>query len=238
MTLNNPTAAIIIIGNEVLSGRTQDKNISFLATELEKLGITVSEVRIIRDEADTIAVHVNELRTKYTYVFTTGGIGPTHDDVTADGIAAAFCVSVEENAEALHILLNYYGDQINEGRRRMARMPKGAGLIANPISSAPGFFVENVYTFAGVPSIAQAMFFSIAGQLQKGTPIYMDSHIFETPESIVAIKLAEIQSRHQNVEIGSYPYFKAGQVGTTIIGRSRDENSLNAAMDDIRSITF
>ena len=234
----HPSAAIIIIGNEVLSGRTQDKHVSFFASELEKLGIPVVEVRIIRDQVDLIAKHVNELRFQATYVFTTGGIGPTHDDVTAEGIACAFSVEVEENPEALNILLEYYGDQINEGRRRMARMPKGARLISNPLSSAPGFFVENVYTFAGIPSVAQAMFFSIAAQLQKGEEIFSSSHVFEIPESLVAMKLAHIQSQYDDVEIGSYPYFKQGKVGTTIIGRSKNSGSLNRAMEDIRGITF
>lgn len=229
----DPTSALLIIGNEVLSGRTVDKNIAFLTAELFSLGIPVGEVRIVQDTLERIGLALNDLRTQYTYVFTTGGIGPTHDDVTAEAVAKAFNLPFEENVEASSILLERYGDQYTPARRRMSMMPHGAKLLHNPASGAPGFCIENVYVLPGVPTIMQSIFRLLSKALSHGDPIYTQSITLSIGEGAIADELRTLQEENANVEMGSYPFFKgSGQnitVGTCIVLRSKNQ----ALMEEI-----
>ena len=221
-------AALIIIGNEILSGRTQDKNLSYLANWLNEIGIQLSEVRIIRDEEKIIIETVNYLRKTYNYVFTTGGIGPTHDDITSLSIARAFNVDLEINDKALSILKEYYKDsELTDARMKMTMMPKGAELVDNPISRAPGFKMENVFVMAGIPLIMQGMLEG-ARQYLKGSDVIKSTSVdVFTPESNVAEDLAQLQNKFPNVEIGSYPFSKENKFGTSLVLRSKDEELLN-----------
>ena len=221
-------AALIIIGNEILSGRTQDKNLSYLAKWLNEIGIQLSEVRIIRDEEKIIIETVNYLRKTYNYVFTTGGIGPTHDDITSLSIARAFNVDLEINDKALSILKEYYKDsELTDARMKMTMMPKGAELVENPISRAPGFKMENVFVMAGIPLIMQGMLEG-ARQYLKGSDVIKTTSVdVFTPESNVAEELAQLQNKFPNVEIGSYPFSKENKFGTSLVLRSKDEELLN-----------
>jgi len=221
-------AALIIIGNEILSGRTQDKNLSYLANWLNEIGIQLSEVRIIRDEEGIIIETVNYLRKTYNYVFTTGGIGPTHDDITSLSIARAFNVDLEINDKALSILKEYYKDsELTDARMKMTMMPKGAELVENPISRAPGFKMENVFVMAGIPLIMQGMLEG-ARQYLKGSDVIKSTSVdVFTPESNVAEELAQLQNKFPNVEIGSYPFSKENKFGTSLVLRSKDEELLN-----------
>jgi molybdenum cofactor synthesis domain-containing protein len=221
-------AALIIIGNEILSGRTQDKNLSYLAKWLNEIGIQLSEVRIIRDEEGIIIETVNYLRKTYNYVFTTGGIGPTHDDITSLSIARAFNVDLEINDKALSILKEYYKDsELTDARMKMTMMPKGAELVENPISRAPGFKMENVFVMAGIPLIMQGMLEGARQYLKGGDVIKSSSVDVFTPESNVAEELAQLQNKFPNVEIGSYPFSKENKFGTSLVLRSKDEELLN-----------
>ena len=221
-------AALIIIGNEILSGRTQDKNLSYLANWLNEIGIQLSEVRIIRDEEGIIIETVNYLRKTYNYVFTTGGIGPTHDDITSLSIARAFNVDLEINDKALSILKEYYKDsELTDARMKMTMMPKGAELVENPISRAPGFKMENVFVMAGIPLIMQGMLEGARQYLKGGDVIKTTSVDVFTPESNVAEDLAQLQNKFPNVEIGSYPFSKENKFGTSLVLRSKDEELLN-----------
>ena len=221
-------AALIIIGNEILSGRTQDKNLSYLANWLNEIGIQLSEVRIIRDEEGIIIETVNYLRKTYNYVFTTGGIGPTHDDITSLSIARAFNVDLEINDKALSILKEYYKDsELTDARMKMTMMPKGAELVDNPISRAPGFKMENVFVMAGIPLIMQGMLEGARQYLKGGDVIKSSSVDVFTPESNVAEELAQLQNKFPNVEIGSYPFSKENKFGTSLVLRSKDEELLN-----------
>ena len=221
-------AALIIIGNEILSGRTQDKNLSYLANWLNEIGIQLSEVRIIRDEEGIIIETVNYLRKTYNYVFTTGGIGPTHDDITSLSIARAFNVDLEINDKALSILKEYYKDsELTDARMKMTMMPKGAELVDNPISRAPGFKMENVFVMAGIPLIMQGMLEGARQYLKGGDVIKTTSVDVFTPESNVAEDLAQLQNKFPNVEIGSYPFSKENKFGTSLVLRSKDEELLN-----------
>ena len=221
-------AALIIIGNEILSGRTQDKNLSYLANWLNEIGIQLSEVRIIRDEEGIIIETVNYLRKTYNYVFTTGGIGPTHDDITSLSIARAFNVDLEINDKALSILKEYYKDsELTDARMKMTMMPKGAELVDNPISRAPGFKMENVFVMAGIPLIMQGMLEGARHYLKGGDVIKSSSVDVFTPESNVAEELAQLQNKFPNVEIGSYPFSKENKFGTSLVLRSKDEELLN-----------
>jgi len=221
-------AALIIIGNEILSGRTQDKNLSYLAKWLNEIGIQLSEVRIIRDEEGIIIETVNYLRKTYNYVFTTGGIGPTHDDITSLSIARAFNVDLEINDKALSILKEYYKDsELTDARMKMTMMPKGAELVDNPISRAPGFKMENVFVMAGIPLIMQGMLEGARQYLKGGDVIKSSSVDVFTPESNVAEELAQLQNKFPNVEIGSYPFSKENKFGTSLVLRSKDEELLN-----------
>ena len=216
-------AALIIIGNEILSGRTKDKNLAYLAEWLNEIGIQLYEVRVIRDDEDEIIDCVNLLRKKFDYVFTTGGIGPTHDDITTESIAKAFDVELETNPEALKILQAYYkkGD-LNEARLKMTLLPMGAQLVENPVTKAPGFKMENVFVMAGIPSIMQGMLEGARIFLETGSKMSSKSIDVFMPESFVATELSQIQDNYGNVEIGSYPFNKDGKFGTSLVMRSTD----------------
>ncbi|MGB1548294.1 MAG: competence/damage-inducible protein A, partial [Alphaproteobacteria bacterium] len=215
-----PTACLLIIGNEILSGRTRDEHIPYFGKRLNEWGIRLSEVRVIPDDKDVIAETVNACRARHDYLFTTGGIGPTHDDVTAAAVAAAFGLSLECHPKAVEILNDYYGpERINEARLRMAEMPKGAELIANPVSKSPGFRMENVFVLPGPPLVLQAMLEGVRSHLTGGPPILARAVSAELGEGVIAAGLAEIQARHPEVEIGSYPYFRSGRLGVSVVVR-------------------
>lgn len=224
-------SAILVIGNEILAGHTVDANIPYLAKELGRLGLPVREVRVVADTMAAIGDALNALRVANTYVFTTGGIGPTHDDITAEAVAHALGLPCEENQAALARLAAYYSAQnieLNAARRRMARMPVGARLIENPVSSAPGFIIENIYVMAGVPNIMQAMFQGIAHTLVGGPPVLTRSFTIALAEGTIAADLAEIQRQHASVDIGSYPSFRQGQYSLKLIIRTPDATALAA----------
>ena len=224
------TACLLIIGNEILSGRTQDKNVAFIGGGLNDLGVRLMEVRVIPDVEAVIVDTLNEVRRRFDYVFTTGGIGPTHDDITADCVAKAFGLPLIVNPEARAILeAHYEPGQLTEARLRMARTPEGAALIENPVSKAPGFQVENVFVMAGIPSIMQAMFNSLKHRLVGGQPLRSRTVMVEMGESFVAEGLAAVQDSHPDVEIGSYPFNRDGTFGTRLVLRSTGEESLTAA---------
>ena len=221
-------AGILIIGNEVLSGRTQDVNTSTLAIWLNSLGIPVAEVRVIPDDESIIINSVNELRKKYSYIFTTGGIGPTHDDITAESVSKAFNIEYDFHKEAFSILENYYKPgEFNEGRQKMVWMPQNAKLILNPTSGAPGFSVENVFCLPGVPSILKSMLGSLKQKIVGGDPILSHTISLRTVESEIANSLSKVQDQNKDVEIGSYPFFHAGKLGVSIVIRSEDQNKID-----------
>jgi molybdenum cofactor synthesis domain-containing protein len=227
-------AAILIIGNEILSGRTQDTNTSTLATWLNSLGVTVAEVRVIPDVEKTIIDSINLLRSKYNYVFTTGGIGPTHDDITAMSISKAFGIKYEVHKEAFKILEDYYKPgEFNKGRQKMAWMPEKAKLILNPSSGAPGFSVENVYCLPGVPLILKSMLGGIVNSIVGGDPIISFTISLRTVESEIAYYITDIQNKNPDVEIGSYPFFKAGKLGVSIVLRTPDQKKIDACSHEI-----
>ena len=221
-------AAIIIIGNEVLSGRTKDLNTSTLSIWLNSIGIIVNEVRVIPDKESKIINTVNELRKNFDYVFTSGGIGPTHDDITAETISKAFNLEYGFHKEAYKILENYYEPgKFSEGRQKMAKMPTSAKLILNPTSGAPGFYVENVFCLPGVPSILKAMIGGLNNVLIGGEPIISKTINLRTYESEISKSLTTIQNENQEVQIGSYPFFRQGKLGVSIVLRSIDKNKIH-----------
>jgi len=221
-------AAILIIGNEILSGRTQDTNTSTLAKWLNSIGVQITEVRIIRDIEKEIINTLNFLRTNNDYVFTTGGIGPTHDDITAESVAKAFGVSYEVHNEAYKILEAYYKPgEFNEGRQKMVWMPKNAKLILNPTSGAPGFNIENVFCLPGVPSILKSMLGGLKNDIVGGKPILSHTISLRTVESEIANSLTKVQDKNKDVEIGSYPFFQAGKLGVSIVIRSEDQSKID-----------
>ena len=227
-------AAIIIIGNEVLSGRTKDLNTSTLSIWLNSLGIFVKEVRIIPDVEKTIIDTLNELRDKFNYVFTTGGIGPTHDDITAESVSKAFKLEYGFHKEAFSILEKYYDTgEFNEGRQKMAKMPTSANLILNPTSGAPGFYVENVFCLPGVPSILKSMIGGLNNLLVGGDPILSKTINLRTYESEIAESLTEIQNNNKEVEIGSYPFFRQGKLGVSIVLRSINKSKIEICSSQI-----
>jgi molybdenum cofactor synthesis domain-containing protein len=231
------TAAVVVIGNEVLSGRTRDANLHYLAARLNELGVRLLEARVVSDDQAAIVAAVNECRARHDYVFTTGGIGPTHDDITAEAVAKAFGVGIGIDPRARAILESHYDPgQLNEARLRMARMPDGASLIANPISRAPGFRIGNVFVMAGVPAIMQAMFESIRHELVGGAPLISRTISARLPEGQLAGPLARVQEAHKDVQIGSYPYYRGGALGTSIVLRATDRGRLEAAAADVRRI--
>ena len=230
-------ASLIIIGNEILSGRTQDKNLSYLANWLNEIGIQLSEVRVIRDEEEIIVETVNHLRSVYDYVFTTGGIGPTHDDITSLCIAKAFGVELEVNSGALSILKEYYKDgELTDARMKMTMMPKGSELIENPISRAPGFKMENVFILAGIPSIMQGMLEGARKYLKGGDIVKSKSIDVFTPESTVADVLTNLQKKYSDVEIGSYPFSRDNRVGTSLVMRSSNLSKLDACDMELKDL--
>ena len=230
-------AALIIIGNEILSGRTQDKNLSYLANWLNEIGIQLSEVRVIRDEEKVIIDTVNHLRSEYDYVFTTGGIGPTHDDITSLSIARAFGVELEINDKALAILKEYYKDgELTEARMKMTMIPVGAELVDNPVSKAPGFKMDNVFVMAGIPSIMQGMLEGARRFLKGGDVVKSMSIDVFTPESNVAQALTDLQKKYNDVEIGSYPFSKDNRFGTTLVMRSSDEKRLHQCDEELKEL--
>ena len=221
-------AAIIIIGNEVLSGRTKDLNTSTLSIWLNSIGIVVKEVRVIQDIEKKIISTVNELRNKFDYVFTTGGIGPTHDDITAESVSKAFNLEYGIHREAFSILERYYErGEFNKGRQKMSMMPTTAKLILNPSSGAPGFYIENVFCLPGVPSILKAMIGGLSNVLVGGDPILSKTINLKTYESEIAKSLTNIQNNNKDVEIGSYPFFRQGKLGVSIVIRSVNQNKLD-----------
>jgi len=227
-------AAIIIIGNEILSGRTRDANSSAIALWLNSIGVKVQEVRVIPDVEDVIVQTINEVRKKNNYVFTTGGIGPTHDDITAKSISKAFDVKYEVNKEAYKILENYYKQgEFNEGRQKMAWTPSQAKLISNPSSGAPGFIIGNVYCLPGVPSILKSMLGGLNNLISGGKPIISHTINLRTVESEIAKSLTLVQDSNKDVEIGSYPFFKAGKLGVNIVIRSDEQSKIDICTSQI-----
>ena len=221
-------AAILIIGNEILSGRTQDTNTSTIALWLNSIGVKVNEVRVIPDIENTIVETVNHLRKVNNYVFTTGGIGPTHDDITAQSISEAFGLKYEIHKEAFKILEAYYKPgEFNEGRQKMVWMPENANLILNPTSGAPGFNIENVFCLPGVPSILKSMLGGLTNSIVGGNPILSLTISLRTVESEIANSLTKVQNKNKEVEIGSYPFFQAGKLGVSIVIRSEDQSKIN-----------
>ena len=233
-------AAILIIGNEILSGRTQDKNIAFISNWLNlNCGISVIEARIIQDNEKTIVENILHLSKKFKYVFTTGGIGPTHDDITAQSISKAFKVKYEYHAEAYEILEKYYGKKkFNDGRKKMAKMPRGSKLIPNPSSAAPGFMVKNVLSLPGVPSILNSMIENCKKYLVKGLKVHSMTLNLYTVESNISRQLGLIQKKYKkSVEIGSYPFFRLGKIGVAIVSRSNSLLKLKNVKKDLLKLT-
>ncbi len=227
-------AAILIIGNEILSGRTQDTNTSTIALWLNSIGVKVEEVRVVPDIEETIIRSVNLLRKNNDYVFTTGGIGPTHDDITAQSISKAFGLKFEIHKEAYKILESYYKPgEFNEGRQKMIWMPQNANLILNPTSGAPGFNVENVFCLPGVPSILKSMLGGLKNKIVGGDPILSLTISLRTVESEIANSLTEVQNKNKDVEIGSYPFFQAGKLGVSIVIRSEDQAKIDICNSQI-----
>ena len=221
-------AGIIIIGNEVLSGRTKDLNTSTLCKWLNSIGIKVLEIRTIPDLEEVIIKTINDLKIKYNYVFTSGGIGPTHDDITAQSVSKAFNLRYEIHKEAYKILEKYYGvEEFNEGRQKMVWMPSKANLILNPSSGAPGFYIENVFCLPGVPSILQSMIPSLTNKLVGGDPILSKTISLKTIESEIAKPLKIVQEKNKDVDIGSYPFFQKGKIGVSIVLRSINQTKID-----------
>ncbi len=237
MTDGHVTAAVLIIGNEILSGRTKDANLPYLGERLGELGIRLAEARVVADQKDEIVAAVNALRQRYTYLFTTGGIGPTHDDITAECVAAAFGRPLIRNPEALARLQAHDAPGVlNEARRRLAKTPEGATLIENPISHAPGFRIENVHVMAGVPAVMRAMFDSLAPGLTGGPPLRSRTLASDLPEGALAAGLGALQERYPEVDIGSYPSFRDGRPSVAVVLRATDEPRLAAAAEEVGAL--
>jgi molybdenum cofactor synthesis domain-containing protein len=239
MTHQIVTAAMLAIGDELLSGRTKDKNIGHLADMLTMSGIDLKEVRIVADEQDSIVAALNALRGTYDYVFTSGGIGPTHDDITADAISKAFGLPCEHDATAMKLMADMYARremEFTEARQRMARMPVGAAHIANPVSTAPGFVIGNVYVMAGVPQVFQAMLDNVIPTLRKGTQVLSTAISCPFGEGDIGSPLAAIQKAHPETSIGSYPRYQGQSFSTEIVVRARSQAPLDAAADAVRAM--
>jgi molybdenum cofactor synthesis domain-containing protein len=238
--MNEPrphTARILVIGNEVLSGRTRDANVQFLARRLNELGIRLVEARIVRDEEAAIVAAINEGRARADYLFTTGGIGPTHDDITAASVAKAFGRPLVRDPRAEALLRQHYRpEDLNPARLRMADVPEGSVLIDNAVSRAPGFQVENVFVMAGVPMIVEAMFESLKDRLAGGTPLKARTISGFTPEGGLADDLTALQGRHGSVEIGSYPFIRQGRLGVSLVVRGTDDDAMASAVADIEEL--
>lgn len=237
MTTHDITAALLIIGDEILSGRTKDKNIGTLADGLTAIGIRLREVRIVGDDEDAIITALNILRETYSYVFTTGGIGPTHDDITADCVAKAFDVGIDIDPRAVAVMEPAYakrGVEMTPSRLRMARIPAGADLIHNSVSIAPGFMIGNVIVMAGVPAIMSAMFADVAPKLKHGAKLYSETLILRHPEAEIAPLFSAHQNKYPDVMMGSYPSFMDGRFKTELVFRATDEKELAQAVTEFR----
>jgi molybdenum cofactor synthesis domain-containing protein len=231
------TAGILVIGDEILSGRTKDKNIGFIAEYLTNIGIDLKEVRVVSDDEPDIIAALDALRKRYTYVFTTGGIGPTHDDITADAVAKAFGVKIDHHPEVVARFQERFGDDLNEARLRMARIPDGADLIQSATILAPGFKIDNVIVMAGVPSIMQAMMDIVSPKLKSGVRMLSDTVKANAREGDVGGPLREIAKAHPDTIIGSYPFMdEAGKPNTNLVVRSRDQDKLTAAMEAVKAM--
>jgi molybdenum cofactor synthesis domain-containing protein len=226
-------AALVIIGNEILSGRTQDANLAYLAKWLNQQGIRLHEVRVVADEQDDIVAAVNAVRARYDYVFTTGGIGPTHDDITVDAIAAAFGVPVVLHPRAEAILRDYYQDRITDARLRMARVPDGADLIENEVSKAPGIRIGNVHIMAGIPSVMRGMLAALEGTLAGGAPVISKTISAYVAESMVAQLLIDVERAHDGILIGSYPVWRGARVGANFVVSGTDADMIDRAIGEI-----
>ncbi|MEM7241128.1 MAG: molybdopterin-binding protein [Pseudomonadota bacterium] len=236
--MSNPTAAMLVIGDEILSGRTRDANMHHLAGELTKYGIDLKEARVVPDEVDVIVAAVNDLRARYTHVFTSGGIGPTHDDITADCIAQAFDVGIDVRADAKAILAEAYPNgeaDLTDARLRMARIPDGASLIDNSVSKAPGFTLENAHVMAGVPRIFTAMLGWLLPQLDAGAPMISETIRADLVESQIAGPLGEVANAYPMLSLGSYPFYEEGRHGANLVIRGRDADALRAAVAEVKS---
>lgn len=232
----NPTAAMLVIGDEILSGRTRDSNLNYLAQELTDRGIELCEARIVADRREAIIAAVQELSARYDHLFTSGGIGPTHDDITADCIAAAFEVPIDVREDARSLLAAHYaqrGTELNEARLRMARIPEGAELIENPVSIAPGFTLRNVHVMAGVPSIFEAMLASLLPHLTGGAPLLSQTLPVQRGEGDIAGPLGALAARHPELSFGSYPFVSNGVHGSNVVVRGQDAAAVNAAMSEL-----
>jgi molybdenum cofactor synthesis domain-containing protein len=235
----NPTAAMLVIGDEILSGRTRDGNTHYLAGQLTQQGITLAEARVVADEASAIIAAVNALRGQYDSVFTSGGIGPTHDDITADAIAAAFGVGISHRADAMALLAAHYersGMEFNDARKRMARIPDGAKLIDNPVSTAPGFILGNVHVMAGVPSVFQAMVATVLPTLTGGAPLLSQSLRVHRGEGEVAAPFGALAAEYPDLSMGSYPFTVNGAHGTNLVIRGSDAARIDAAMTRLAAL--
>ncbi len=234
-TKDTHTVSLIVIGNEILSGRTQDTNTPWIAEQMNRMGIVLHQVRVVPDIEAEIVSAIHELQKKTDYVFTTGGIGPTHDDITAESVAKAFGVELELNEEAHEILVRHYGgvEHVTAPRRKMAMIPKGASLINNPVSGAPGFQMGNVFVMAGVPRIMQAMLDDVKPRLNRGKPVLSNTIACALAESAIAEPLEKIQNGYPTVSIGSYPHFRGGILGLSLVLRSTDDPSLDSATREV-----
>ncbi|MEM7641118.1 MAG: molybdopterin-binding protein [Pseudomonadota bacterium] len=234
----NPTAAMLVIGDEILSGRTRDANMHHLAGQLTEVGITLGEVRIVSDDHDAIVAALNALRTAWDTVFTSGGIGPTHDDITADAVGAAFGATVDIRDDARQLLADHYartGSELNDARLRMARIPEGATLIDNPVSVAPGFTLGNVHVMAGVPAVFQAMVASVLPTLTGGSPLTSTSTRIDRGEGDIAGPLGEIAQAFPDLSVGSYPFQKDGKFGANVVIRGQDPALVQTATNRLRA---
>jgi molybdenum cofactor synthesis domain-containing protein len=231
------TAAVLIIGNEILSGRTRDVNLAYIAAGLTQLGIRLREGRVVADVEAEIVKAVNECRARYDYVFTTGGIGPTHDDITAECVATAFGLPLIRHPEAVARLERHYQPgMLNEARLRMANTPEGATLIDNPVSTAPGFQIGNVFVMAGIPSVMQAMFDGLKGRLVGGAPLLSHTVSAFLPEGTIAKGLGELQERYRDLDIGSYPFHRQGRYGASFVLRGTERARIDSAAGELRSL--
>ena len=231
-------ACLIIIGNEILSGRTQDLNLAFLGERLNEIGVRLAEARVIADDTETIINTINECRAKYDYVFTTGGIGPTHDDITSAAVAKAFGVALHRDPEALGLLRQHYTNpaDLNEQRMKMCEVPEGAILVDNPISKAPGYQIENVFVLAGIPMIMQAMYEALKERLVGGESMKCRTIVAFMGEGVLAKGLGDVQDAHSGIEIGSYPFFRDGKLGTALVLRGPSERALDTATESVKDL--
>jgi len=239
MSAKMVTAGVLLIGDELLSGRTRDINLSYLAKFLGEMGIQVREARVIPDVDETIVATLNEMRARFDYVFTTGGIGPTHDDITADAVAHAFGVGIDHHPEAMALLTAHYartGAEFNDSRRRMARIPHGASLIPNAVSVAPGFQIGNVFVMAGVPMVMQSMMDAVAARLEGGARMLSRTVGAAMGEGQIAEKLGALQARYPDISIGSYPYYRGTVFGTNLVLRGTDSDLLDAAEAELMTL--